>query len=230
MRSDDGKSPLQRSGVSGGEINLSFISDKAERERAEQLILDTVAYAQSIVETVREPLVVLGKDLRVKTASRAFYQAFKVIPAETENQLLYDLGNGQWDIPRLRTLLEEILPQNNQFNGFEVEHTFEDIGHRIMLLNARRIPQQGNQSELILLAIEDITARKEIEAGLEKTRKELEVIKTSADEALEYAESIINTVREPLIALNQDLRVVTASRSFYEVFKVNPQETVGQLI
>ena len=80
---------------------------------------------------------------------------------------------------------------------------------------------------IILLAIEDITARKEIEAGLEKTRKELEVIKKSADEALEYAESIINTVREPLISLDQDLRVVTASRSFYEVFKVNQERPWG---
>src|SRR5690606_37795768 len=121
--------------------------------RTEQLILDTVAYGESIVETVREPLVILGQDLRVKTASRAFYQAFKVIPEETENQLLYNLGNGQWDIPRLRTLLEEVLPQNNQFNDFEVEHAFEVIGHRIMLLNARRIHLHGNQSELILLAI-----------------------------------------------------------------------------
>lgn len=231
IKADQGKSePVSRSRFSGGEINLSFVRDITERKTAEQLLLDTVAYAESIVETVREPLVVLGQDLRVKTASRAFYQAFKVNPAATENQLLYDLGNGQWDIPRLRTLLEEILPQNNQFNDFEVEHTFEGIGHRIMLLNARRIPQKGHQSELILLAIEDITARKEIEAGLEKNRKELEVIKTSADESLEYAESIINTVREPLIALNQDLRVVTASRSFYEVFKVNQEETVGQLI
>ena len=175
-------------------------------------------------------LVILDQNLRVKTASQSFYRDFMVNSDETENQLLYNLGNGQWDIPRLRTLLEEILPQNNQFNDFEVDHTFEDIGHRTMLLNARRIHQQGNQSELILLAIEDIPVRKEIEAALEKNRKELEVIKKSADDALEYAESIINTVREPLIALDQDLRVVTASRSFYEVFKVNHEETVGQLI
>jgi PAS domain S-box-containing protein len=81
-----------------------------------------------------------------------------------------------------------------------------------------------------VMVFRDVTERKDIENGLEKTRKELEVIKESADEASEFAESIINTVREPLISLNQDLRVVTASRSFYEVFKVNPEETVGQLI
>jgi two-component system CheB/CheR fusion protein len=226
---DDGGAPIRSENGTIDGVVLIF-RDITERKRTEQLILDANAYAESIVGTVREPLVILDQNLRVKTASQSFYRDFKVIPTETENQLLYNLGNGQWDIPRLRTLLEEVLPQNNQFNDFEVEHTFEDIGHRTMLLNARRIHQQGNQSELILLAIEDITARKEIEAGLEKNRKELEVIKKSSDESLEYAESIINTVREPLIILNQDLRVVTASRSFYEVFKVNHEETVGQLI
>ncbi|MFH0793988.1 MAG: CHASE3 domain-containing protein, partial [bacterium] len=214
---------IQR-GLGKERIILLAIEDITERKRTEQLILDANTYAESIVRTVQEPLVILDQNLRVKTASQSFYRDFKVNPSETENQLLYNLGNGQWDIPRLRTLLEEILPLNNQFNDFEVEHTFKDIGHRIMLLNARRIHQQGDQSELILLAIEDITERKEIEAGLEKTRKELEVIKKSADEVSEFAESIINTVREPLLSLDQDLRVVTASRSFYEFFKVKPKE------
>ena len=111
-----------------------------------------------------------------------------------------------------------------------MEHDFADIGRRVMLLNARQIQQALGKERIILLAIEDITERREIESGLEKARKELEVIKISEDEAREYAESIINTMREPLIALDQDLRVVSVSRSFYEVFKVNPKETVGQLI
>ena len=226
---DNGGAPMLNEKGDFDGVVLVF-RDITERNQTEQLILDANAYAESIVRTVREPLVILDQSLRVRTASQSFYRDFKVNPSETENQLFYNLGNGQWDIPQLRRLLEEILPQDNQFNDFEVVHTFEDIGRRTMLLNARRIHQEGNQSELILLAIEDITARKEIEAGLEKTRKQLEVIKKSADEALEYAESIINTVREPLIALDQDLRVVTASRSFYEVFKVNTQETLGQLI
>ena len=99
-----------------------------------------------------------------------------------------------------------------------------------MLLNARQIYRKDVDTQMILLAIEDITARKEIESGLEKTRKELEVTKISEDEAREYAESIINTVREPLIALDQDLRVVSVSRSFYDFFKVKPEETLGKLI
>jgi PAS domain-containing protein len=145
-------------------------------------------------------------------------------------QLIYDLGNKQWDIPKLRELLETILPKKATFDNYEVEHDFADIGRRIMLLNARQIQRASGKERIILLAIEDITERREIENGLEKTRKELEVIKISEDEAREYAESIINTVREPLIALDQDLRVVSVSRSFYEVFKVKPEETVGQLI
>ncbi|MGB7572762.1 MAG: sigma 54-interacting transcriptional regulator, partial [Thermodesulfobacteriota bacterium] len=113
---------------------------------------------------------------------------------------------------------------------YEVEHDFAAIGRRIMLLNARQIQRVLGKERIILLAIEDITERREIENGLEKARKELAATKISEDEAREYAESIINTVREPLIALDQDLRVVSVSRSFYEVFKVNPKETVGQLI
>ncbi len=185
---------------------------------------------RDIVETSREPLLVLDSDLRVVSANRSFYDSFKVKPEETIGKLIYDLGNRQWDIPKLRTLLEEILPKDHKFDDYEVEHVFSSIGHRVMLLNARRITQKEIGSQRILLAIEDITARRETDNGLEKTRKELAVIKQSADESLEYSESIINTVREPLIALNQDLRVVSASRSFYEVFKVKPEETVGQLI
>jgi PAS domain S-box-containing protein len=185
---------------------------------------------EDIVETAREPLLVLDSDLRVLLANRSFYDSFKVTPQETTGQLIYDLGNRQWDIPKLRTLLEEILPKDNKFDAYEVEHVFSSIGHKIMLLNARRITQKEIGSQTILLAIEDITERREIEDGLEKARKELAATRISEDAAREYAESIINTVREPLISLDQDLRVVTASRSFYEVFKVKPEETVGQLI
>ena len=187
-------------------------------------------FADSIIDTVREPLIALDQDLRVVTVSRSFYEFFKVKPEETVGQLIYDLGNKQWDIPKLRELLETILPQKTTFDDYEVEHNFATIGHRIMLLNARQIERERGKERIILLAIEDITERKEIEAGLEKTRRELAVIKKSADAAHEFAESVINTVREPLLSLDQDLRVVTVSRSFYEFFKVKPEETVGQLI
>src|SRR5450759_1104767 len=212
------------------EIENGLEKARKELEVIKQSEDETRDYAESIINTVREPLIALDQDLRVVTASRSFYEVFKVKPEETLGQLIYDLGNKQWNIPKLRELLETILPQKTTFDNYEVEHNFATIGRRIMLLNARQIQRGMGKERIILLAIEDITERKEIEAGLEKTRKELEVIKQSEDETREYAESIINTVREPLIALNQDLRVVTASRSFYEVFKVKPEETLGQLI
>jgi len=202
----------------------------AERKRTEETFEKAQKYTDGIMETIREPLLVLASDLRVLSANRSFYDTFKVTLKETTGNLIYNLGNRQWDIPGLRTLLEDILTKNNKFDNYEVEHVFSDIGHKIMLLNARRIIQKEIGSQMILLAIEDITERREIENGLEKARKELEATKISEDESREYAESIINTVREPLIALDQDLRVVSVSRSFYEVFKVNPKETVGQLI
>ena len=187
-------------------------------------------YAESIINTVREPLITLDHDLRVVSVSRSFYDVFRVKPEETVGQLIYDLGNKQWDIPKLRELLENILPQKASFNNYEVEHDFSTIGRRIMLLNARQIEMEQGKERVILLAIEDITVRREIENGLESARLDLERIKISEDAAREYAESIINTVREPLITLDHDLRVVSVSRSFYDLFKVKPEETVGQLI
>jgi len=187
-------------------------------------------YAESIVETVRESLLVLDADLKIISVNRNFFRTFKVTPGETIGSFIYDLGNRQWDIPKLRELLEKALPEKEAFDDFEVDHNFQDIGHKIMLLNARQIYRKDIGAKMILLAIEDITERKEIENGLEKTRKELETAKISGDEAREYAESIINTVREPLIALDHDLRVITASHSFYVAFRVKPEETVGQPI
>ncbi|PKL92089.1 MAG: hypothetical protein CVV21_04895 [Candidatus Goldiibacteriota bacterium HGW-Goldbacteria-1] len=187
-------------------------------------------YSESIINTIREPLISLDQDLRVVSVSRSFYEVFKVNPEETVGQLIYDLGNKQWDIPKLRELLETILPQKATFDNYVVEHDFTTIGRRIMLLNARQIQRVMGKDRIILLAIEDITERREIENGLEKARKELETTKISEDAAREYSESVINTIREPLLVLDQDLRVVSVSRSFYEFFKVKPEETVGQLI
>ncbi|HAS54638.1 MAG TPA: PAS domain-containing sensor histidine kinase, partial [Nitrospiraceae bacterium] len=121
---------------------------------------------EDIIETAREPLMVLDADLRVLLASRSFYDSFKVTPKETLGNLIYDLGNRQWDIPRLRTLLEEILPQDNKFDDYEVEHVFSSIGHKVMLLNARRITQKEIGSQLILLAIEDVTEKMRLEREL----------------------------------------------------------------
>jgi PAS domain S-box-containing protein len=134
-------------------------------------IQDALEYTKSIINTVRDPLIILYEDLSIALANRSFYQDFKVKLEETEGQLIYDLGNRQWDIPKLRELLEDILPKTTSFDNFEVEHDFPDIGKRIMLLNACRIYLEDNRTKLIILTIEDITEHKKIEELLEKIRQ-----------------------------------------------------------
>src|SRR5947209_15106330 len=131
----------------------------------EPLVEDIQHYALNIVDTVREPLLILDATLRVRSANRAFYQTFHVSADETVDRLIYELGNGQWDIPDLRRLLEDIVPQSSVFNDFELEHTFPVIGRRVMLLNARKL-QAGRHGELLVLAMEDVTARKRAEEAL----------------------------------------------------------------
>src|SRR4051794_32288446 len=135
--------------------------------KTEPLVEDIQNYALNIVDTVREPLLILDATLRVRSANRAFYQTFHVSSEETENHLIYELGNGQWDIPDLRRLLEDIVPKSSVFNDFELEHIFPVIGRRVMLLNARKL-QAGHHGELLVLAMEDVTARKQAEEALLK--------------------------------------------------------------
>lgn len=133
-------------------------------------IQDALEYTKSIIDTVRGPLIILYEDLSVALANRAFYQAFEVKPGQTEGKFIYDLGDGQWNIPKLRELLEDILPKTTSFDNFEVEHSFPGIGKRIMLLNACRIYLEANRTKLIILTIDDITERKKIEELREKIR------------------------------------------------------------
>ena len=133
--------------------------DISQIKNALSLSQEAREYAEAIVETVREPLLVLDEDLRLKSANKAFYQIFQVESVETENQLIFSLGNGQWNIPELRSLLENILSRNTVFNDFEVNHEFPHIGCRTMLVNARPIFSLKSQKKLILMAIEDITRR-----------------------------------------------------------------------
>lgn len=146
-------------------------------------------YLESIVDTIREALLVLDKDLKVISANTTFYERFKVSPKQTEKVLIYELGNGQWDIPELRKLLEEILPSHNPFNNFRVEHKFPHIGKKVMLLNARQIKAKGSWKDRILLAIEDITQydkdRIEKEAGIEREKVINQELLQSQKELLE---------------------------------------------
>ena len=127
---------------------------------------DALTYADNIIATLREPFVVLDKSLRVRTANAAFYRDFQASKEETEGRFVYDLGNGQWDIPQLRTLLLQVMGNSHPVEDFEVDHDFPDLGRRNMLLNARRFPPESNDPHLVLLAIEDITDRRQTEAAM----------------------------------------------------------------
>jgi PAS domain-containing protein len=123
-------------------------------------------YIRTVIDTAREPFLILDGDLRVLSANRTFYKYFKVSKRGTEDVLVYKLGDGQWNIPALRKLLEKILPKNTYFFDYEVDHIFPGIGRRILLLNARRIHAAQSTVPIILLAMEDITGRKELEEKL----------------------------------------------------------------
>ena len=154
----------------------------------------------NILGSIREPLVVLDSDLKIVKANHSFYQTFNVKPDETEGILIYDLGNRQWDIPKLRELLENILPQNTMFHDFEMEHHFETIGRKIMHLNARRIYREVNQTQLILLAIEDVTERehykRNLEEIVEKRTAELILSRKEAVESKDLAETALHETKK----------------------------------
>jgi two-component system, chemotaxis family, CheB/CheR fusion protein len=140
-------------------------------KRSEQEIAGARAYAEDILRTSQSPLLVLTAGLRVHDANAAFYESFRVSPAETKGRLIYEMGNGQWNIPKLREFLEEILPRNSSFDDFEVTHDFETIGHRTLLLNARRLQNEAERPpERILLGIDDITDRKRTALMAEQAR------------------------------------------------------------
>ena len=147
--------------------------DEAQDE-VEEALRGALSYLENIVDTVREPMLVLDPKLRVRTASRAFYQTFGVSQEETEKRLIHDLGDGQWDIPALRTLLEEVLRTDKSFRDFEVAHDFPTLGRRVMLLNARKLWREGNHSKLILLAIEDVTERKRLADELVRSNEDMQ--------------------------------------------------------
>jgi len=137
-------------------VVLTF-TDISQRVADEAAVRQERKLAEGIVDTVREPLVVLNASLQVVSASRAFYRNFKVTPEKTVGRLIYELGNRQWDIPALRKLLEQILPHDQSFDDFAVEHDFPVIGHQKMLLNARRIVDSAGGTQMILLAMESVS-------------------------------------------------------------------------
>ena len=197
--------------IEGLVLSLADISDlKSSLEQVEQ----ARNYAQAIVETLREPLLVLDSDLRVISANRSFYDFFQVSPQETENRPIYALGERQWDLPALRHLLEEILVKESVLQDFVVESDFPHVGHRTMLLNARRL-HQSPAPDLILLALEDVTARNEMEAALKDSERRLQALNAellSAQESERQSVSLAlhEEMAQNLVALKLHLRNIGA--------------------
>jgi len=187
-------------------------------ERSKSRIWDQAAkdiriFAESIVDTIREPLVILDGDLNVVIANPAFYRKFLVNRSETEGRRIYDLGGGQWDIPSLRKLLETINSKNEAIEDFEVEHDFPDLGHRIMHLNARRIEQQSGRN-FILLTIEDVTDAVE-------SRRSLEASEARYHHLVEEINSII-------IQIDHDGRILFFNRFSEHIFGYSRNELIGK--
>src|SRR6476620_3816926 len=157
-------------------------------------VADACALAQAIVDTVREPILVLDKELRVIAASRSFYSAFKVRPEDTQGRLLYALGDGQWDIQKLRVLLEKIIPEHGVMEGYEVEHEFPDLGHRTMRLNARQVFYEGGADTTILLGMEDVTERRVLERDKDELLRQKDVLLEELEHRIANSLQIIASI------------------------------------
>ena len=178
-----------------------------------EILIDRIF--EDIVETIREPLLVLDSDLKVILANESFINSFRVTPEETLSNLIYDLGNKQWDIPKLRELLENILPQQTSFDNYEVEHDFATIGRRIMLLNARQIERAWGKERIILLAIEDITERRQLEDLLSESE-------------MRYRR-IFETASDGIVLLEKDKgNVVQANAAIEKMLGYSEAEYVGK--
>ncbi len=182
-------------------------------------------YLESIVDTIREALLVLDKDFRVISANTTFYERFKVYPKQTEKKLIYELGNGQWNIPDLKFLLEDILPTHNPFNGFRVEHNFPHIGKKVMLLNARQIRAKGKWKDRVLLAIEDITQydkdRVEKEAGIKRERgiaTALKESKAESEQRQRLYETITDSTLDLIYVFDLDYRFTYANKALLDMW------------
>jgi PAS domain S-box-containing protein len=197
--------------------------DITERRVSERALDKSLAFADDIIATLREPFIVLDRHLRIKTANRAFYADFQVTPEDTENCLLFELGDGQWDIPRLRAVLGEVLSSKSPIRDFEVEHSFATLGRKTILVNARSFPSDSANPELILLAVEDVS-------NLRERADEL----TEADRHKnEFLAILAHELRNPLAPIRnalQILRLTGTSAESLQTASEMMERQVGQMV
>jgi len=194
--------------------NQQLEASNLEIRKRETEALEAKEYAENIIKTLREPLLILDEDLKVITANESFYKTFKVSQKASIGSSIFKLGNHQWDIPKLKKLLLEILPDKSQITDFEVEHYFEDIGQKTMMLNSKELIQEAGKKRLILLAIEDITEQKLAKEKLTKANKKLEAFNQQLDasnQQLEASNQQLEASNQQLEASNQQLKVANQS-------------------
>jgi len=190
-----------------------------QKNLANELWATTWTYVKTVVDTVREPFLILDKNLRVVAANESFYQFFKVTLAETENVFIYDIGNKQWNLPSLKRLLEEIIPRETFFKDFEVDHVFPVIGRKIMLLNSRQIFGARSKAlpQLILLAMEDVTAKELAEKKLEEYTERLEEAVAKRTVQLEKRVKELETMTKTIA--KRELKVAELQREIIQLKK-----------
>ena len=211
---DDSAAPIRNGQGEVAGVVLVF-RDITERRQTEQEMQHALAYANDILATLREPFVVLDGHLRVRSANRSFYESFQVSQEETENRLIYELGNGQWNIPSLRALLDDVLSEHHPVQDYVVEHDFPAIGRRNMLLNARQFPPEAENPELILLAIEDITEHKQAEAAVKASE-------------VRYRR-LFESARDGILILDAGtMRIVDANPFMYELLSYSREQFIGK--
>ena len=179
-------------------------------------INDARIFAENIIATIREPLLVLDCDQRVVFANNSFYRQFQVSKEESVGVLVYRLGNGQWNIPKLREALVKIMSQNSHFDSYEVEHDFPHIGHKIMLLNGRQVKQEGGRNNFILLAIEDVSDRV--------------MAKRKLQESEEKFRGFVQTINSVIFRFNCEGKITFLNTFAEKIFGYKEQEVLGKTV